>query len=218
MTDHRCSISLLLFPDDVDCYRNGFGGHAHGVVAGLEVQLGLDQVVAGGSHNLGLDDELVGVDAELVCGRCWEGEVLALRVSCVGELDAGPVGNRERCRDEVLIAGRMRVDVEALGDAEMQGYFGGFTCGDCDLLGVFELYRCASENGVARRIGLTPSRGDGERSERGGNADPLLRSSHVRSLGGQSPNSFCKICGTAEAMHFQNSRPTHLVVSLQAIS
>lgn len=55
-----------LLADDVDGYRDGFGRHTHGIVAGLEVEVGLDEVVAGGGHDLCLDYELVGVDAELV--------------------------------------------------------------------------------------------------------------------------------------------------------
>ena len=141
MTDHRCSIGLLLFPDDVDGYRDGLGGHAHGVVAGLEVELCLDEVVAGGSYDFGLDYELVGVDAELVRGGCGEGEVLALRVKCIGELHAGPVGNGESGRDEVLIARGVGVNVQALGNAEVQCHFRGFAGGYSDLLGVLELYR-----------------------------------------------------------------------------
>ncbi len=54
---------LLSLPDDVDGYGDGFGREALAFVAGLEVQIGFDKMIAGRGNDAGLDGEFAGVYA-----------------------------------------------------------------------------------------------------------------------------------------------------------
>ena len=54
---------VTLVTDNIDPRGNALGGHAGIVVASLVTESGLDEVIAGGGHDAGLDGEFAGIDA-----------------------------------------------------------------------------------------------------------------------------------------------------------
>src|SRR5664279_4658045 len=85
-----CSVSY-----NVNGCRNGLGGHAGVLIAGLVAKLGLDQMVACCSHDARLDDEFASVDVELGFRVDRQGEVRASRVNSRFKTNTRAVGNGE---------------------------------------------------------------------------------------------------------------------------
>lgn len=149
------ALSSNLLSDYIDGDGRGFRRHALLLVAGLIAELCLDEMIAGCGGDLGLDGEVACVDVQLGLGICWEGEFGSLRVACGVELNAGVGGDDERSGDEELILRRVRVDVQARRDAEMERDGGGLACGDGNLFGVEVLDGLLLDDGV---IGLVEQR------------------------------------------------------------
>ena len=125
--------NLCSLPDDVDWDGDLLGRHTGVVVAGLIAEAGLEQVIAGSGDNACLNDEFASVYAELGGGIEWQRELRTGRVSGVFEADARGGGEDERGWDQFIVAGGVRVDVQAGGDAEVEIYDGELGGRDGDL-------------------------------------------------------------------------------------
>ena len=126
---------LRLFCDDVDGGGDGAGRHAGVFIAGLEAEMGLDEMIAGGGDETGFDGEVAGVDVQFGGGIGGEDVFDALGIVRGGEADAGVGGHGKHGGNEELVAGGVGVDVQAGGDAEVEGDGLGLAGGEGDLLG-----------------------------------------------------------------------------------
>lgn len=149
----RLGWRLLLLPDHVDGDGDGLRGHAGTVVTGLVAQAGLDEVITSLRDDVGLDFELAGVDAELGGGIERQRKVGARRVIRVLEDYARGLWNRERRGDEEVLFGRVRVDMEAGGDAEVERDLAGLAGRHGDLFGKEVFDGRAACDGAVRGVG-----------------------------------------------------------------
>ena len=81
------------------------------IVAGLIAKPGLHQMIAGRGHDARLNGELAAVDAELRLGVERQGKIRSGRVDGIFEAHAGVFRYREGGGDELVLFGRMGVDV-----------------------------------------------------------------------------------------------------------
>jgi hypothetical protein len=125
----------MLLSDHIDGHADGPGGQALVLVAGLIVELGLDEMIARRSGDAGLNDEFAGVDAELCAGIGGQRDDGTDGITGGDEFDACVVGNGEVGGDEVVVAGRVGVDVKPLRHAEVQRDLVRLAGGNRDLLG-----------------------------------------------------------------------------------
>jgi hypothetical protein len=113
------------------------------------VQFGFDQVITGLGDYMRVDDKFAGVDAEPGGRIGGQGKVFAVGIVGVLETNTQSIRNGKRCGDQILIAGNVGVDVQALGDAKVEGDLGWFSGGNVDLLGKHVLDCGAPEDGSA---------------------------------------------------------------------
>jgi len=160
-------------------HGKGFGSEAMALRTRYAfLELGLNKVIARRSNNARLNVEFAGVHAKF--GRGIEGQRndLAGWVRSRSEPDAHPVWNREIRRDQELIAGRVRVDVQPLRNAEMQCNRCRLARGNAHLLGKKVLHSFRLEwRTVPRRIGnelaVDPSRRSNKPQQRNNRASPI---------------------------------------------
>ena len=79
------------------------GGRHWVLVAGLVVELSLNQVVSDGRDKAGLNGEVAGVDAQFGLRVRGQRDVNAGGVTGHGKLDACAIRNRKRCGNEIVV-------------------------------------------------------------------------------------------------------------------
>ena len=104
---------------------NGVRGHAGVGVAGLVVQASFQDVLSRLRRQVSMQNELAGVDTELLLGARTE-----RHSRCPGEIDGGDVETRtlpppRAARDQDFSVGRVGVNVQPVGYAEMKIDLGG---------------------------------------------------------------------------------------------
>ncbi len=114
--------------------------HAFIDVARLVTHDALPWMGAAGGDDVGFQDEVAGVDVELLIGREGKGSISAGR-----EIDglcaqAVAVNDGQAGGDQVCVVRGVRVDVQAVGYDKVQGDDAGFTSGEGDLDWIEELH------------------------------------------------------------------------------
>ena len=104
-----------LLPNHVDRNGDRLVRQALAVGAGLVAELRFVEMVAGCRHNVRLDREFARINAYLRFRICRQSNVSARRISGLIQSNARTLGDRKVGRNQVVLARRVRVDVQRPG-------------------------------------------------------------------------------------------------------